>query len=340
MNKGKVIQQLFFESIRQRLPGHISVVHEIADMLELSYDSAYRRLRGDKDLSIEEMKVLSTRFGISVDSLFGNNNADILFQPFKMRSEETGFEDWLRLRISEIAKVKEARTKEVIMVARDLPIFYYFDFPELAAFKIYFWKKMLLHYHEYHEKLFDISDIPVDLLNLGKQMLSAYNTANVIEIWCQETFTRLMQQIEFCRVSGFFANKQVAVTLIEKYEALIRHMQDQTEQGCKFHLGQTVTEDGDENMKIFFNEVLLIDNTVFIQRDGIKKVLMTHNSLDMLTTTNPVFCNQVEKSLHVIMKTGNHISGTSGLECNRFFTPLYEKLEEFKKESYSYRFVL
>lgn len=340
MNKGKLIQQLFFDSIRQRLPGHISVVHEIADILELSYDSAYRRLRGDKDLSIEEMKVLSTRFGISIDSLFGNNNADILFQPFKMRSEETGFEDWLRVRISEIAKVKEARTKEVIMVARDLPIFYYFDFPELAAFKVYFWKKMLLHYPEYHDKLFNISDIPVDLINLGKHVLSSYNTAKVIEIWCQETFTRLMQQIEFCRVSGFYPNKQVATTLFEKYEALIRHMQDQTEQGCKFHLGQTVTEDGDENMKIFYNEVLLIDNTVFIQRDGIKKILMTHNSLDLLTTTNPFFCNQVEKSLRVIMKTGNHISGTSGLECNRFFTPLYEKLEEFKKESYLYRFML
>ena len=340
MNKGKAIQKLFFESIRQRLPDHISIVHEIAEMLEISYDSAYRRLRGDKDLSIDEMKILSTRYGISIDSLFGNNNADILFQPFMLRSEESGFEEWLRLRIQEISKIKEARTKEVIMVARDLPIFYYFDFPELAAFKIFFWKKMLLHNPEYHDKLFDINDMPEQLLNQGKHLLSSYNTANVIEIWCQETFMRLMQQIEFCRISGFFANRQIADYLLGKYESLIRHMQDQTEKGCKFHLGHSVLEDGDENMKIFFNEVLLIDNTVFIQRDGLKKIFMTHNSLDLLTTTNPAFCNQVEKSLRLIMKTGNHISGTSGFECNRFFTPLYEKLEEFKKGVYSYRYIL
>jgi len=40
------------------------------------------------------------------------------------------------------------------------------------------------------------------------------------------------------------------------------------------------------------------------------------------------------------MKTGNHISGTSGLECMRCFAPLYNKLEEFRKESVAYRFIV
>jgi hypothetical protein len=40
------------------------------------------------------------------------------------------------------------------------------------------------------------------------------------------------------------------------------------------------------------------------------------------------------------MKTGNHISGTSGMECTRFFAPLYEKLEEFKKEALSHHYIV
>lgn len=340
MNKGKAIQQLFFESIKRRLPDHISVVHEIADILELSYDSAYRRLRGDKELSFEEIKVLCNRYGISIDSLFGNNNADILFQPFKLKAEETGFEEWLRLRIAEVSRLKVARNRELVMVARDLPIFYYFDFPELAAFKIFFWKKMLLHYPDHHEKKFNPNDIPVKLIELGKNLLSAYNTIESVEIWCHETFLRMMQQIEFCRISGYFEHKQDAVVLFEKFEELIRHMQDQTELGVKFHLGQSLMNDGEENFKVYINEVLLIDNTVFVQRDGVNRIMMTHNSLDVLYTTNPVFCRQVEQALRIIMKTGNHISGTSGLECNRFFTSIYEKLEEFKKESVLHRFLI
>lgn len=339
-SKGKAIQHLFFDSIRGRLPDHISMVHEISETLEISYDSAYRKMRGDKNLAIEEMKILSLKYGISIDTLFGRNNNDIHFQPFNFRLEENGFEEWLNLRIKEIYRINECQNKELIMVARDLPIFYYFDFPKLAAFKIYFWGKMLFHYADYHYKKFDISDIPEKLISIGNQLLSAYNSIASTEIWCRETFTRLIQQIEFCMVSGFFKHKNDAEVLFDNVEALIRHMQQQTELGYKFNFGNQVKEDNEENFRVYINEVMLIDNSVLSIKDGFKTILMTHNSLDVLKTTDPVFCNQIEHSLRSIMKTGNHISGTSGMESKRFFTPLFEKLDESKKESVSYRFTV
>jgi hypothetical protein len=339
MNTNREIQAIFFNLIRQRMPSHISLVHEVSELLGISYDSAYRRLRGDKDLSIEEMKILSRKYSISVDSVFGNTNADILFRPFVLKGPD-GFKEWLQLRIKEVQKMNEARDKAVIIVARDLPVYFFFNIPELASFKIYFWRKMLLHLPDFHDKKFNISEGQDDLMVAGYKLLSMYNRIPTIEIWCQETFIRIMQQIEFCRVSGFFLHKQDAVTLFEKLETLIKHIQYQVEQGCKFHLDSKVPEDDEENFKVVFNEVLLIDNTVLIEKDGIKTIFMTHNSLDVLLTTNQVFCNQVEHALKNIMKTGNHISGTSGLECQRVFTTIYEKLEEFKKDSLSYRVIV
>jgi len=331
--KSKAIQQVFFDSIRNRLPNHISLVHEISESLDISYDSTYRRLRGDKELSIEELKILSLKYGISIDSIFGRNTNDIHFQPFKFHNDENGFEEWLHFCIREIYSINECQQKEVILIARDLPIYFYFNFPALAAFKIYFWKKLLLHHPEYHHRQFDISDIPEKVISTGKQLLSAYNSIASTEIWCQETFTRLIQQIEFCRISGFFAYRKDIDALLENYEALIRHMQQQTELGFKFNYGEVYDEDSEENFKVFINEILLIDNTAFSIKNGLKTILMTHNSLDVLRTTDPIFCNQVERALRGIMKTGNHISGTSGMESHRFFTPLFEKLEALKKET-------
>ena len=340
MIKREDFQKVFFETIKQRLPKHISVVHEIAELLEISYDSAYRRLRGDKDLTIDELQKLSHKYKISVDSVFGYDNIDIHFHPFVMDTQHDGFVAWLKLRLLEVQKIYDSGTKELIMVARDLPISYYFDFPELAAFKIYFWKKLLLHHPEYHNKKFNISEQNVDILELGTKLLSMYNKIPSVEIWCQETFTRIMQQIDFCCISGLFMHKNDAVTLYENLEILIRHLQYQTEQGCKFHYGAVVTDNEEENFKIFVNEILLIDNTAFVQRDGKKILFLTHNSLDILLTSNPLFCNQVEHALRIIMKTGTHISGTSALECNRFFNSIYAKLEEYKKDSVSSRFIL
>ena len=340
MVKPEDFQKVFFDTIKQRLPKHISVVHEIAELLEISYDSAYRRLRGDKELTIDELQILSSKYKISVDSVFGYNNIDIHFHPFPMDTQHDGFVAWLKLRLLEVQKIYDSGTKELIMVARDLPILYYFDFPELAAFKIYFWKKLLLHHPEYHEKKFNIDELPVEILEVGSKLLTLFNKIPSVEIWCQETFTRIMQQIDFCYISGLFMYKNDAITLYNKLEMLIRHLQYQTEQGFKFHYGVAVTDTEEENFKIFVNEILLIDNTAFVQRDGKKILFMTHNSLDILLTANPLFCNQVEHALRIIMKTGTHISGTSALECNRFFNSIYAKLEEYKKDSVSIRSIL
>ncbi len=340
MNIDNGIQKLFFDSIQQRLPGHISLVNEVSEVLGISYDSAYRRLRGSKKLTIEELKTLCNNYRISLDSVFGLNNTDILFQPFVLGMKEGGFEEWLKWRIVEVQRLNSCANKELIMVARELPIFYYFDFPELAAFKLYFWKKMLLHLPEYHDKKFNINEIPSKLLDIGYHLLTAYNLIPSSEIWCQETFIKIMQQIEFCSISGLFMHKNDATSLFDTLESLIRHIQDQTETGCKFHFGVKTSDPEEENFKVFINEILLVDNTVFVKRDQQKLVFMTHNSLDILVTYNASFCNHVEQALRNIMKTSMYISGTSAVECNRYFNSIYEKLDAYKTTSVSNMFVL
>ena len=65
---------------------------------------------------------------------------------------------------------------------------------------------------------------------------------------------------------------------------------------------------------------------------------MTHNSLDILLTTNPDFCNQVEHALKTIIKTADHISGTAGTECQRIFNSIYKKLEFYMNEPAGYNY--
>ena len=61
------IQNQLFNQIKDRLPENLSLVDEIADLLEISNDSAYRRIRGDKALEFEELGKLAKHFKISLD---------------------------------------------------------------------------------------------------------------------------------------------------------------------------------------------------------------------------------------------------------------------------------
>ena len=51
-------QLRFFQHIKSALPPNISFVDEIAGLLDISNDSAYRRIRADKPISFEELQKL------------------------------------------------------------------------------------------------------------------------------------------------------------------------------------------------------------------------------------------------------------------------------------------
>ena len=66
MAKVPDFQKTLFEQIRERLPTDASFVHEIAELLSISYDSAYRRIRGEKALDIQDLYILADSYSLSM----------------------------------------------------------------------------------------------------------------------------------------------------------------------------------------------------------------------------------------------------------------------------------
>ena len=51
------LQKQFFTQLKGRLPQHLSMVDEIAELLNISNDSSYRRIRGE-NVSVPAVAVL------------------------------------------------------------------------------------------------------------------------------------------------------------------------------------------------------------------------------------------------------------------------------------------
>lgn len=324
------IQQAIFKSVKSQLPSNISFVHEISELLGISYDSAYRRIRGQKSLSLEEWFVLSVNYPVSLDNYLESASKNVYFQPFTIRENEFGFADWLTLMLRETQRVQASKHKEVIYAARDLPIFYYFDFPELVKFKFYFWQKTILRFSEYEDKLFSFGELPLLVQETGKQLLSAYNRIPTVELWNHETLYAIIRQIEFSWVSGFFTQKEDALRLCEAVEKLIHHMLQQVERGFKFSYGSEATG-VEDSYNVYLNDLLAHDNTVLVATDSLKVTYLTYNNLNLLMTTNDYFYDQIRFSLKTLINTASHISSTSAKERNHFFSNLYEKTRQLRE---------
>ncbi len=328
MERHSSIQDLLFRTIRNKLPSNISFVHELSELLGISYDSAYRRIRGDKELPLEELKTICLHYNISVDQLFNLKSDHMIFSSLAIGQEGLDIEKWIRVLLSAIHQIHAARDKEILYAAKDIPVFYYFEFPEIAAFKIFFWNKTLLPSGGYENTLLTL-DPPAGLYEAGRQMLMHYVKIPTTEIWSEETVSSILRQIEYCFLSGFFRDPADAFRLCDVLETWLVHVRRQAEQGFQFMYGKE--EEGvPGNFRLYKNEVLVTDNTILVSTDGRKTAYNTYNVINQLITTNLVFCSQVDYALRNLMQHSTLISGTSSKERHQFFNSLHTKVKTLK----------
>ena len=95
-------QQVFFQHIKTSLATHLSLVDEVADLLNISNDSAYRRIRGEKPLSFDEIKTLCAHYRVSLDQLFHLSNDSFLFSGPLTNKDNFGFEMYLEYLLKQL----------------------------------------------------------------------------------------------------------------------------------------------------------------------------------------------------------------------------------------------
>lgn len=323
-------QESLFNTIKNSLPPNISLVHDISELLEISYDSAYRRIRGEKELSMDELKKLSFHYKISIDTLFNLKSNNIVFNYQILGSEGISFAEWLQNILQQLKRIQLAGDKEIIYSAKDIPIFHYFEFPEIFAFKVFFWHKALIPSKDYDEKFVKL-EVPEKLIDAGRQIAMIYSKIPTRELWNEETFNSIIRQIEFCHVSGYFAKKEDAFRICDVLETMIDHLKHQAELGYRFLRG-TDPEGIEGSFKLYCNEVLLGDNTIFTKADNHTTTFFTFNVINLLVTSHPLFCQYIEQSLRILMQKSMLISSTSAKDRNRFFILIKEKINVLRKK--------
>ena len=130
-NQGDIQLELFHK-IRDQLSDHLSLVDEIADILQISNDSAYRRIRGEKNLSLHEVQKLSRHYNFSVDDLTGSKVDTVTFKTNFLVEGDYSFSDWLKCLLSFTLEAGKAEQAEIVFILNELNIFHIIQIPEIC----------------------------------------------------------------------------------------------------------------------------------------------------------------------------------------------------------------
>ena len=292
MTENKDVQQTLFQKVKEKLPTHTSLVDEVAERLSISSDGVYRRLRNETPLRLDEAAKLCQEFNISLDEIVhSTQNQSILFQPSGIKNGALHFEEYLQGLLGLFTEMQTMGVKSSLYAAKDIPVFHLYQFPELALFKMFFWRKTIYNDPELEGKQFDLSsndESQERCISLCKQIAAKYALMPSKEIWNEETSYSFIKQIGYYYEAGLFKRKEDAIRLCEQVEALFGHLKKEAEFGYKF-LANDPPENRVENFWLYYNDLVLIDNVIVVEFENSLQSFLIYNSIDYLSTQKSLF---------------------------------------------------
>lgn len=320
------LQIQLFHNLKSKVTGNL--VDEVAGILDISTDSAYRRIRGDKSLSLDEVYKLCTHYKLSLDHLLNIQGDSFVFTGNFVNPATFTYEAYLQGVVQNMKYMLTFEKRTMYYLCKDIPLFHHFHFREIAAFKHYFWMKAYIQSPEFATKKFSLSDFSDELFEKGREVLNYYNQFDSVEIWNIENINSTLRQVSFYHETGAFKHDHEVEQIYTALEQLLFRLEKQATAGVKYNF-DTGTEEGKYQM--YYNEVFLGDNSIFVKLNNNKVVHLVHNVFNYMKTFDVNFCGYTYDYIQNLIKKSTLISTVSERERAKFFKYLRNKIH-FKKE--------
>jgi len=322
MTVAENIQSIFLDQIKRKLKSNESLADELAEILNISRDSAYRRIRGETVLSLDEAKLLCLRYGVSLDNLIRGTGEMVSFHYRVVDSTTFTFDKWLKFILTNLELLRQSPEKfpEKLLIhfCKDFPVLYYFNSPLLSPFKMFLWMNSVLRIESYRGLKFSPDLVPASIIANGEQVYKLYSETPRIEIWSEETINVTLRQIEFYHECGFLAEPKFAVQLCDEYLALVREIRAWATVGYK--------EKPEYRFNLYKNDLLIGDNTIFFRMGDKRTTFIPSNTMNILTTSDDSFCKTTEDYLLNLTSKSVLISTSGEKDRNKFFNLVEEKI--------------
>ncbi len=325
------IQVKLFQFIRTRMEDSNSAAEEIASLLGISSDSAYRRIRGEKQLSFEELIRLCSQYKISIDQLLGMNNDSFGFTGNLLDEKEYRYDEYLKGMKQTMSFFSSTPKKEFYFLCKDIPIFYHWHSREFACFKYFFWMSILVYFPEFRNRKVKMSDYSDEVWQTGQEILGYYNSMDGFEVWNLESFNSTLHQVDYFKDGNRFNSDEDILRIYEGLQELLNHLEEQARLGYKFNRNDPEKKPLGK-YRMYINDIVLLDNTMFIKQDHAKMVVMPHSGFNYMMSREIRFCDNLDQYIQNLLSRSTLVSETSEKERSRFFSILRERIVRRKEK--------
>ena len=325
------LQYYLFDKILLNHPNKVGAVDQLSKLLSVSKNSIYRRLRGDTLLTPDEIMIIARHFSISLDEIVHHDSNLIPFSYNHLTQPITDFDTFVNQIYANLDSVMRIPNCYVFYASQELPVFQYFFYRELLAFKLYVYGMTSWNFEFLQNRPFSPDLIPASALDKGKDCVRLYSLIPSRDLWTLNIVDNTLNQIEYIAAENRFQDPKMALELCDQVIACLRRARKMAETGRKF-FQESDPDKSTGEFQLYFNEMVSTNNSVMVKTPEKLFVYTTINNPNTLLTSNKRFCEHMENWFNSIVRRSTSISVHSGKARSRFFNRLENKVVSRRKK--------
>ena len=316
-------QKHLFEMIGSRISGNQRLSNVVEELLGIHSNSAYRRIRGEKELTFTELQKISNRFNLSIDDVLNRRSTSgalFHYNPLKLSDRESYISQMQRMwNILDV--LKSSSDREIVYTARSIPFYHLVWQPELAFLNLYIWNNTLRRAHVSFESFCENLD-KEDILSMYQKIHQAFMAIPSKEIWTVHTIGVTLRLLEYCVVTGTFEKKDTVLVLLNQLTGLMDTVQRYASCGHK----------GDKLKTPFamYNcSVDLENNSMIARKENRYSLFIRLHTVNFIETDNEELCHATLQWNNDLISKSTSVSGESSYKQRlRFFEQAKKRIAE------------
>lgn len=326
-DKNQSLQSKFLEAVKELIPPNKALVTEISDILDVSSDSAYRRIRGETSLTLDEVSKIAKVYNLSLDSLIGTGSGAVTFNYHALKSL-SDYRDYLISIDKDLEMIEKAQESSIYYAANDLPIFHHFRYEKLSAFKTFYWIKSVVNDPDFSNMHFDINSIPQELIDIGKNIYERYCRINSYEVWTDITISSTIKQIEYYWEAGIFESENDVLDVCNELREEISYIKRQAEMKSKCLVSDSSNSAYPNNYFLHISEIEIGNNCIYVLLNDKNVVYLSYHTFNKMQTTNAEFCKETSNWMNGLISRSTLISGVAEKQRYQFFRNMFSKIDK------------
>ena len=321
------MQSQFLKYLKERHNQPTSFIDEIASVLDIGYDAAYRRINLKTNLTLEEGVKLAKHFNVSLNKLFevGSQNT-LVVENSPHISNIKNLEEYFDRSIENIFPLTKVKSASIIYSAKDIPLFHTLKHPFLTRYKIYVWlkfnnKEMAKNKISFNEF---IETIPESIMQKADELSNAYDSINITEFWNDNTINRSLEQIIYYYESQLLP-KDMAFKICDDLEGIINHVEKQTIQQS------IINSKTNASYNLYKSDLLTMSNIIMVKTAHRKAFFIPFTVLEYLKVEHPETCNVMADFFDRQMSNSKLLVHSGEKDRNLFFNKMHQKINKLRE---------